>query len=301
MYFSLENIGPILYKRISLILFTFSIYMNKNVALVYMVAGMSSRFWGKIKQFAKIWPNNSSLIEYSLHQALPAWFSKIIFIVGKMTQQPFKEMFGDSYQWIPVEYALQTFDESLRDRPWGTVDALCSAKQYIDWPFVVCNGDDIYWAHSFKLLFDHLQNSDESASLWYILENVMPEVWSTNRWIFTIDAEKYIQDIHEYIWIEKKTLSEIWLHTKDLCSMNIFWLTLPDLELLYTILLRFKAQHIWDRKIECYLPVEIATIIREEWVRMKLYSTSDTWFWVTNPEDEEIVRKQIQKYENNLI
>lgn len=77
--------------------------MKKEISLVYMVAWLSSRFGGKIKQFAKVWPNNSTLIEYSLYQALPAWFSKIIFIVGKMTAQPFKEMFGDHYKWIPVE------------------------------------------------------------------------------------------------------------------------------------------------------------------------------------------------------
>lgn len=72
--------------------------MSKNVSLVYMVAGMSSRFGGKIKQFAKVGPNNTTLIEYSLQQALPAGFSQIIFIVGKMTQQPFQEIFGDEYQ-----------------------------------------------------------------------------------------------------------------------------------------------------------------------------------------------------------
>lgn len=46
--------------------------MSSSLSLVYMVAGMSSRFGGKIKQFAQVGPNNSSLIEYSLQQALPA-------------------------------------------------------------------------------------------------------------------------------------------------------------------------------------------------------------------------------------
>ncbi len=264
-----------------------------------MVAWMSSRFGGKIKQFAKVGPNDSSLIEYSLYQALPAGFSKIIFIVGKMTEQPFKEMFGDSYKWIPVEYAMQTFDESLRDRPRGTVDALCSAKDLINGPFVVCNGDDIYWANSFKLLFDHLQESDESVSLWYILENVIPEQWSTNRGIFTVNTQQYVQDIKECLGIEKNSLSALWLHPNDLCSMNIFWLTSDVLDLLHTVLLRFKAAHHWDRKIECYLPLELSNIIKEEWVNMKLYPTPDTWFGVTNPEDEDIVKKQIQEYEND--
>ena len=52
-----------------------------EIALVYMVAGLSSRFGGEIKQFAKVGPNNETLIEYSLNQALPAGFTKIVFIV----------------------------------------------------------------------------------------------------------------------------------------------------------------------------------------------------------------------------
>ncbi len=273
--------------------------MEKGISLVYMVAWMSSRFGGKVKQFAKVWPNDSTLIEYSLYQALPAGFSKIIFIVGKMTELPFKEMFGDSYQWIPVEYAIQQFDDAVRDRPRWTVDALCSAKQLIDWSFVVCNGDDIYWAHSFKLLFDHLQHSDESVSLGYVLENVIPEVWSTNRWIFTVDGGGYIQDIKECLWIEKNKLSEIWLKKDDLCSMNMFGLTLDILHFLDEVLSKFKKDHPWDRKIECYLPLELSNLIKNEWVKIKLYPTPDQWFGVTNHDDEEIVKKQIQEYENN--
>ena len=272
--------------------------MDKKVSLVYMVAGMSSRFGGKIKQFAKVGPNNSTLIEYSLHQALPAWFAKIIFIVGKMTEQPFKEMFWNEYKWVPVAYAIQSFDESLRDRPRWTVDALCSAKDLIDWPFVVCNGDDIYGKRSFQILFDHLQKSEETASLWYILENVLPDVGSTNRWIFRVNADTYVQDIQECIWIEKNTLSAAWLYPKDLCSMNIFWLNKSTLDLLNNTLLSFKSDHDWDRRIECYLPVELSNLIKNGQIAMKLYSTPDTWFGVTNPEDEDIVKLQIQEYEN---
>jgi len=37
-----------------------------NLAVVYMVAGLTSRFEGKIKQFAKVGPDDETLIEYSL-------------------------------------------------------------------------------------------------------------------------------------------------------------------------------------------------------------------------------------------
>ena len=49
--------------------------------LVVMVAGMSSRFGGKPKQMARIGPNNETLIEYSINQAIKNPFSKIIIVL----------------------------------------------------------------------------------------------------------------------------------------------------------------------------------------------------------------------------
>ena len=45
-------------------------------------------------------------------------------------------------------------------------------------------------------------------------------------------------------------------------------------------------------------PSRINEYYQKKWVNMKIYSTPDQWFWVTNPDDEAIVKKQIEKYEN---
>jgi len=95
--------------------------MKKDIAIVYIVAGMSSRFEGEIKQFAEVGLNGESLIECSLKQALPAGFTKIIFVVGKKTEKGFKEKFGSEYNGIPINYAFQDYDESLRDKPLGNL------------------------------------------------------------------------------------------------------------------------------------------------------------------------------------
>lgn len=273
--------------------------MNKNPSLVYMVAWMSSRFGGKIKQFAKVGPNDSTLIEYSINQALKSDFSEIIFIVGKMTEWPFKETFWNNYHGIPVKYAKQVFDENQRDKPRWTMDAVCSALDLIDWPFVVCNWDDIYWENSFKILYDHLKNSDEMATLWYVLWNVIPEKGTTNRWIYKISEDNYVEDINETIWIEKETLSEFGLNENNLCSMNIFWLNKDILIYLNNSLKEFKIKNKNDRRIECYLPTELSNIIKNWTAKMKIYPTPDTRLWITNPEDEEIVKEQIEKIEKN--
>ena len=130
----------------------------------------------------------------------------------------------------------------------------------------------------------------------YILWNVIPEVWSTNRWIFTVE-NWYVKNINETIWIEKDRLSDFWLTLDNLCSMNIFGLNKKTLELLNEILIEFKKENEWDRRIECYLPVELTNIIKNKWISMRIYSTPDQRFGVTNPGDEAIVKNQIEEYE----
>ncbi|MEK6859875.1 MAG: sugar phosphate nucleotidyltransferase, partial [Nanoarchaeota archaeon] len=196
--------------------------MENQIALVFMVAGISSRFGGKIKQFAKV-TDTETLIEYSLNQALKSGFSKIIFIVGNKTQFPFKEKFGNEYKGIPVEYALQTYDETKRDKPWGTTDALCSIRDIINCPFIVCNGDDIYGKNTFRILFNHLKNNknNDDATAGYKLIEVLPEKGGVNRGIFNIE-NNYVKDMNETFNIEKSNLSATNTNSDDLCSMNIF-------------------------------------------------------------------------------
>jgi NDP-sugar pyrophosphorylase family protein len=274
---------------------------NKEIALVYMVAGMSSRFGGKIKQLAKVGPNNTTLMEYSMKQSLPAWFTKIIFIVGEKTREPFMGMFGDNYNWLPVYYAMQTFDPNRRDKPRWTLDALCCATHLIDCPFVVCNWDDLYWANSFKILVENLKKSDDAVTIGYVLENVLSKEWTVNRWVFDIDENCYIVDITETLGIAESNLSELNLTWKELCSMNLFGLSHRSLIQLNEVLENFKNNHIWDRKAECYLPTEFANLIKEWKLKMKIFPTPDIWLGVTHPQDEEIIRKQIEELGSGWI
>lgn len=259
-----------------------------------MVAGLSSRFEGKIKQFTQVGPNQETLIEYSLNQALPAGFDKIIFIVGEKTQQPFKEKFGNSYKGISVFYALQNYNKEKRDKPWGTADAICSALDLIKEPCIVCNGDDIYGKESFKILYNHLQKSQEDVTLGYVLKDVLPDLGSVNRGIFKTENH-YVTNIQEVFGISRLNLNERNLTLENMCSMNIFGLHQETVEKLKNILKSFKDKNKGDRTVECLLPVEISNLIQYNQIKMKIYPTSDKWLGITNPEDEIIVREELKK------
>ena len=263
-----------------------------EVALVYMVAGLSSRFGGKIKQFAKVGPDGETLIEYSLKQALPAGFSKIIFIVGDKTGPGFKEMFGKNYQGLPVYYAYQKIG-SDRDKPWGTTDSLVSASELLDCPFVVCNGDDLYGSEPFKILVKHLRSSKEDATMGYKLGKVIPETGFVKRGIFQ-EENGYVKKLVETFNIAKNNLAVSNTKEDSLCSMNIFGLHLKTLSLLSKNLEKFKKEHEGDRIIESLLPNDISLLLEAGKIKMKLYSTNAKWFGITNPEDEENVRESLK-------
>ena len=268
--------------------------MVKEVAIVFPVAGLSSRFGG-VKQFAKIGPNNETLIEYSLNQALKAGFSKIIFIVGEKTEHLFREKFGDNYQNTPVQYVLQYFNPEKRDRPWGTADALCCIKNIINCPFVFCNGDDIYGENTFRKLFNHLQESNECASIGYNLKDALPDEGAVHRGIFNICEHGYVQNLIETFNIELNNLAKDNLTPNHSCSMNIFALHPGVIDMLHEELINFKQNNQEDRKVEFLIPTEISRLIQNNQIRMKIHSTPDKWFGVTNPEDEAIVREMLRE------
>lgn len=261
------------------------------VAIVYLVAGISSRFGGKIKQFASIGHNGETLIEYSLNQALKSDFDKIIFIVGNLTELPFKQLFGDNYKGRPVYYALQTYDIILRDRPWGTGDAIMSIKEYIDSSFVICNGDDIYGENSYKILFDHLNsNKFESATIGYYLKDTLSKVGTVNRGIYQLD-DNYVNEINETLNIDR---NHILNNEKTLCSMNMFGFHKNVLDLMGQSINSFKLNHINDRKIECYLPFELTKLIRNNNIKIKLYPTTEKWYGITYPSDVEEIKRLLE-------
>lgn len=263
--------------------------MNQ-VSLVYLAAGISSRFGGALKQFAKIGPHNQTLIEYSLEQALKSPFSEIIFIVGAKTKKPIKEKFGHSYKGIPIRYAYQTYNKKNRDKPWGTADALSKIK--INNPFVLCNSDDIYGPKAFSKLHGFLQKSTLCATVGYPISAVLPKKGNVNRGILRL-KNNLVSSIDETLNISQENSKK--LSKKTLCSMNIFGLQVESLEKIKKKVDEFKEKNKGNRTIESVLSTELSGLINKKKIVMKALSTNEDWYGVTNPEDEKEVRMQILK------
>jgi len=86
------------------------------------------------------------LVAHTADTAIEAGAEELIFVVG-YEADAVREFFGDSYNGVPVEFAVQ--EEQL-----GTADAVDAASEYLDGPFAVLNGDNLYDEASLTDLFD---------------------------------------------------------------------------------------------------------------------------------------------------
>ena len=265
---------------------------TESIPLILLAAGLSKRFGGKLKQLARIGPDNETLIEYSLEQAARAGFKRIILIVGDKTESPLRELLGAEYKGMHIQYAKQEYDPQTRDAPWGTLDALCAGIKYANRPVVVCNSDDIYGESALRNARDFVETNNQNVAIGYKLEKVLPQTGSVNRGIFSLN-EDYIISIKEETGLTKESLSSRNLSQQTLCSMNLFGLTEEALQKLKYRLQDFKQKNTNSRVIECLLPEELGNLIKESQITMRILQTNEQWHGLTHPQDEEQVRREL--------
>ena len=135
-----------------------------NTTLLIMAAGLGSRYGGN-KQIDRIGPNGEILMEYSIHDAVEAGFTKVVFVIRKSMDSLFREMIGDKIaKKVEVAYAYQEYDTlpkgfvppADRVKPYGTVHAVVCAAGLIHEPFAVINADDYYGKEAFRAMAESL-------------------------------------------------------------------------------------------------------------------------------------------------
>ncbi|MCU4742748.1 bifunctional sugar-1-phosphate nucleotidylyltransferase/acetyltransferase [Natronoglomus mannanivorans] len=86
------------------------------------------------------------LVAHTVDSAIDAGADGIVLVVG-YEATTVREHFGDEYRGVPIEYAVQ-------DKQAGTAHAVNAAREHIDGPFVVLNGDNLYDPDAVETLFE---------------------------------------------------------------------------------------------------------------------------------------------------
>ena len=101
--------------------------------LLVLAAGMGSRYGG-LKQMDGLGPNNETIIDYSIYDAVQAGFGKVVYIVREYFKEQFEETVKAKYSHVkcldgePLQFQFVT-QELLRKRH-RRLD--CGAEKWLD-------------------------------------------------------------------------------------------------------------------------------------------------------------------------
>jgi dTDP-glucose pyrophosphorylase len=282
-------------------------------ALLVLAAGLGSRYGG-LKQLDPVGPDNETIMDYSIFDARRAGFGKVVFVIRKEIEEPFKRTLGARYEKrVPVEYVFQEVGKLIpgfsipegRAKPWGTTHAILMASNVIHEPFAVINADDFYGAESFRVLSQHLQaGSSDYAMVGFVLRNTLSEFGTVARGVCHVAEDGYLKDILELKSIEREGPritnidaegQETVLNGGEMVSMNMWGFTPQIFGQLYEQFQRFLKRYGDDLKAECYIPSTVNTLIQSGQARVKVLRSGDAWFGVTYREDHPRVVQSISR------
>jgi len=268
-----------------------------------MAAGMGSRYGG-LKQIDPVGPSGETLMDYSIFDAMRAGFGKVVYVIRKDIEAPFKEIIGAKFeQRIPVDYVYQELDKipqgfnvpEGRTKPWGTTQAVLMAEDTIREPFAVINADDFYGEQGYQVLAKHLTSgSPDYAMVGFVLRNTLSEFGSVARGVSQADENGYLQSVVELTKVErdgngaKNTNPDgkvTQLTGKELVSMNMWGFQPSIFPLLRERFHAFLERSGNDLKSEHFVPTAVNELVSSGQARVKVLSTNDAWFGVTYRED----------------
>ncbi|MFP5236067.1 MAG: NDP-sugar synthase [Acidobacteriota bacterium] len=281
--------------------------------LLVMAAGMGSRYGG-LKQIDPVGPSGETIIDYSIYDALRAGFGKLVFVIRKDIEEPFKETVGARFEkQAPVEYVFQELDKlpagftvpEGRTKPWGTTQAVLMAEETIKEPFAVINADDFYGAESYRVLADHLKSgSQDYAMVGFVLRNTLSDFGSVARGVCRVSGSGYLERIEELTNIErdgngaKNTAPDgkvTPLSADEPVSMNFWGFTPRIFTQLHEVFDRFLKRSGKELKAESYVPAAVGELIALRQATVKVLHSADPWFGVTYREDRPRVVDSIRK------
>ena len=287
--------------------------MNKNTLLV-MAAGMGSRYGG-LKQLDNVGPNDETIIDYSVYDAIQAGFTKVVFVIRSDFEEQFKLQITNKYLGkFTVEFAFQDIYDlpngfscpNGREKPWGTGQAILCARNLINEPFAVINGDDYYGRESFKVMADYYNNGGAQFSMvGFRLDKTLSDFGPVTRGICNVENDK-LDTVVETENLEKKgnyilTNRDITLDGSEPVSMNMWGFTPSLFNYLHEDFVNFLNDEGGELKSEFLIPTVINNLVQDNQEEVYVLRSNASWFGVTYKEDKPFVINKIQMLINSGI
>lgn len=292
----------------------------KKPVLVVLAAGMGSRYGG-MKQLDPVGPNGQIIIDYSIFDARRAGFETVIFIIRRENDAAFRAAIGDRLSHLmEVKYAYQELGDlpapftvpEGRTKPFGTGQAVLSARELIDGPFAVINADDYYGPEAFRVMYDHLSTHPDTdkyqyCMVGYQLKNTVTKNGSVSRGVCVADPEGMLESVTERTKItqeggvihftedEGKSWTELPGDTP--VSMGLWGFTASFLPEAQNRFVSFLEENLENNPLKCeyFLPSIVSALIDEGKAQVRMLHSADKWYGVTYKEDKPEVVSAIAR------
>ncbi len=283
--------------------------------LLILAAGMASRY-GSMKQVDGFGPNNETIIDYSIYDAIRAGFGKVSFIIREEFLDSFKSIFEPKLKGkIEVDYVFQSYDLTPfginktieRQKPWGTGHAVLAARNQVKEPFCVINADDFYGYDAFDKMAKFLTNEvrdDYYSLMGYEVDKTLSEYGAVSRGICKVSSSGSLEEINERTKVYAKDGQIVYeeengqvypLHQDARASMNFWGFTPAIFAQSEPMFKRFVEANENNPKAEFFIPLMAEQLVEASEADFKVIPTSSKWFGVTYKEDKPIVQKSLQE------
>jgi len=281
---------------------------------------MGSRYGG-LKQLDGIGPNDETIMDYSVFDAVRSGFGKVVFVIRESFEKDFREKILKKYENIvPVEIVFQELDKlprgfslpAERTKPWGTNHAAMMGKEKINEPFAVINADDFYGRASYEVLSSFLQSVEDKKNLYamvgYQIRNTLSESGSVARGVCSTDAENFLTSVVERTSIIRDSDGQIkykddngnlvTIADTTPVSMNMWGFTPEYFTYSDEQFIEFLINNKENPKAEFYVPSVVNQLVVTGKVKVKVLDTPSKWFGITYAEDRPSVVAKIQELIN---
>lgn len=265
---------------------------RRPFSAVYLAAGLSSRFGGKIKCLQDVGRHGETLLELSVRQLLKFGVCDIVMIVSDATVAPIRAVVGNNFAGLPVRYAFQTTPE-YREKPLGTVHALLAARPVVNKPFIVLNGDTLYGESALASVCGHVATKENPCMPGYPLRDVLPASGKVNRAVINIEGSHLAQIVEQYdISMDDVRVGKY--SGDELTSMNIFGFQPAVLDFAQRKYDAWLEMNRRETKKEYILSTMLNDLFPEEGTLTSVYGVDNSVpLELTNPEDFAYVRNNL--------
>jgi dTDP-glucose pyrophosphorylase len=284
-------------------------------SLLILAAGMGARYGG-LKQLDPVGPRGELLLDYAVFDAIRAGFGKIIFLITHAMEDIFRRTICSRYKnRIDIVYVFQELSAippgyvvpQGRVKPWGTGHAILAAREVIQEPFAIINGDDFYGPRSYQILAGYLRalgaGRQQLAMAGFRVENALSDHGKVSRGVCTVH-DGFLTDVVEreeiyltngIIRFNDKNNHSGEIPAGTLVSMNLWGFVpqtlFPYLQKLFQEFMQHSGS---SAEAEFYIPSVINQGIQEGIFRVKVLETPEQWVGLTYPQDKIRVQALIR-------